>query len=85
MKDNLPSLYLKCLKKEYDPKYIIYRIFEEISTTLERNEHINSQLSGTTAISAFIVKNNLYVANIGDSRAIMGVKRNNGTYKLNLL
>jgi len=40
----------------------------------EKLGHFSDMMSGTTCISAFLYGRTLYVANVGDSRAIMGVR-----------
>lgn len=41
------------------------------------NSHIDDSMSGTTAITALLVGDMLYVANVGDSRAVLAVKEGN--------
>jgi protein phosphatase 2C family protein 2/3 len=37
--------------------------------------------NGTTAVTAFILARTIYVANAGDSEAIMGQRQSDGSYK----
>lgn len=41
------------------------------------NSEIDDSMSGTTAITVLVVGNTLYVANVGDSRAVIAVKDGN--------
>lgn len=41
------------------------------------NSEIDDSMSGTTAITALVVGNKLYVANVGDSRAVIALKDGN--------
>lgn len=48
------------------------------------NSSIDDSMSGTTAITALLVGNMLYVANVGDSRAVLAVKEGNRVVARNL-
>ena len=52
--------------------------FLQINQRLEKNQDIDASLSGTTACAAFFEGTTLKVANIGDSRAVLGVVRGAG-------
>lgn len=41
------------------------------------NSDIDDAMSGTTAITALVIGNKFYVANVGDSRAVIGLKNGN--------
>lgn len=56
-------------------------IFEAIylfSNDLTKRYKIDIEYSGTTLCSGFLVGNKLYIANIGDSKAIIGLLNNKG-------
>jgi len=46
--------------------------FEEVNSMLHARDDIDDSMSGTTAITAVISRGTLFVANVGDSRAIVG-------------
>ncbi|KAF3784118.1 putative protein phosphatase 2C 35 [Nymphaea thermarum] len=45
------------------------------TNSLLRASDIDDSMSGTTAITVFVKGNTLFVANVGDSRAVLGVRR----------
>jgi len=51
----------------------------------EKLGHFSDMMSGTTAISGLLVGRTLYVANVGDSRAIVGVRDETGVLKAEAL
>ncbi|KAG9135581.1 hypothetical protein Leryth_002315 [Lithospermum erythrorhizon] len=57
--------------KSYNAAFLV--VNEEL-----RNSEIDDSMSGTTAITVLVVGDKLYVANVGDSRAVMAVKEGNG-------
>ncbi|CAI0466481.1 unnamed protein product [Linum tenue] len=66
---NDPTLY-------DDPITAYNSAFSATNSELHDSE-IDDTMSGTTAITVLIVGDTLYVANVGDSRAVMAVKRRN--------
>ena len=60
-------------------KFDFKRAYKEAFFALDEHMHAESSFddaySGTTAITAFFKGDTMYVANIGDSRAIIGERR----------
>jgi serine/threonine protein phosphatase PrpC len=48
-------------------------------------DNIDLSTSGSTMVSCYLLQNKLYCANVGDSRAIMGVKDKNGKWSAKAL
>ncbi|XP_058084360.1 probable protein phosphatase 2C 35 [Magnolia sinica] len=59
-----------------DPKKAYDSAFLATNSELHDSE-IDDSLSGTTAITILVSGNTLFVANVGDSRAVMGVRSGN--------
>jgi serine/threonine protein phosphatase PrpC len=58
-----------------DCQSCIYQSFEETNQAMHRSIMVEDQLSGTTAIGVLFHDNHMTIANCGDSRAILGRKR----------
>ena len=53
-------------------------VFENVDESLRKRRDIDSMYSGTTAVVLLLRDDVLYAANCGDSRAVMGVKGEDG-------
>jgi serine/threonine protein phosphatase PrpC len=58
-----------------DPTKSFHEAFLAVNSELHNNPEIDDSMSGTTAIVVLVYGDMLYVANVGDSRAIAGVLR----------
>jgi serine/threonine protein phosphatase PrpC len=59
-----------------DPSKACHAAFLATNDELHRSE-IDDSMSGTTAITVLVIGDTLYVANAGDSRAVIAVKKGN--------
>lgn len=58
-----------------NPSLLLLKTYEKVSEDLLSLNTFNIMLSGSTAVSCFIDGNSFFVANVGDSRAVL-VRRN---------
>ncbi|KAJ0770352.1 putative protein-serine/threonine phosphatase [Helianthus annuus] len=58
-----------------DPVNAFNVAFSTTNTELHENPDIDDSMSGTTAITVLVIGDKLYVANVGDSRAVIAVKK----------
>jgi len=60
-------------KLALNPKQAFIDAFEETDNKLRRSD-VNSHSSGTSLVSVYMLDNKLWIANAGDSRAVVGKK-----------
>lgn len=53
------------------PAARLRKVLLKVDALLKKNDEINAELSGTTAVVAYLKGSTLWVANIGDSRAVL--------------
>ncbi|KAK9079864.1 hypothetical protein SSX86_001537 [Deinandra increscens subsp. villosa] len=57
-----------------DPVHAFNLAFSTTNTELHDNPEIDDSMSGTTAITVLVIGDKLFVANVGDSRAVITLK-----------
>ena len=83
IRENLPMDLNRVLKTKKinllkdDISQIIKQTFEMENNSLLRNKQIDSNLSGSTCVSVIYTPEKLIIANLGDSRCVLGKKINN--------
>lgn len=70
---NLPGVVADKMENSDDIGQILKEAYVNVDTTLADN--IDASVSGTTAVTCFMRKNHLWLANSGDSRAIIVRKK----------
>ncbi|XP_076916985.1 putative protein phosphatase 2C 65 [Bidens hawaiensis] len=65
-------------------KTSIAKSFKEMDHDLEANSHINSYTSGTTCVSVLKHGDNLIIANLGDSRALLCTRHGDELHPIQL-
>mmetsp|Transcript_6290 Transcript_6290/g.8336 ORF Transcript_6290/g.8336 Transcript_6290/m.8336 type:complete len:1062 (-) Transcript_6290:158-3343(-) len=76
-KNQLPVNFEKFVKDNEDTHAGMTKAFTTTNVELHKAPKIDDSLSGTTAIAVYIDQDDVYVANVGDSRAIIGVQVDN--------
>jgi len=71
----LPGVIKDMMEKSTDIGKILEEAYVDVDTTLA--DHVDAQVSGTTAVTCFMRKDYMWLANAGDSRAII-VRKNKG-------
>lgn len=61
-----------------DPMRVLSESFVATNKALVITKEIKAMTSGTTVVAAYMTGNTLYVANVGDSRAVLATRRENG-------
>jgi serine/threonine protein phosphatase PrpC len=56
----------------HDPRIALEAAYEETERQIERDYGQDAMYSGTTAVAAYQHRDKLFVANVGDSRAVLG-------------
>jgi serine/threonine protein phosphatase PrpC len=59
--------------------HLIKSIFTETNELLRKHMGKNGNQSGTTCLALLCIKNSFYMAHVGDSRALWGIKQNEQT------
>ncbi|KAF3326149.1 putative protein phosphatase 2C 35 [Carex littledalei] len=76
VRDRLPEvLCADPAALQADPTKSFHEAFLTVNLELHNNPDIDDSMSGTTAIVVLVYGDMLYVANVGDSRAVAGVLR----------
>ncbi|KAK2982243.1 hypothetical protein RJ640_016373, partial [Escallonia rubra] len=76
VKDRLVEILSSDATLLEDPVKAYNSAFLAVNDELHNSE-IDDSMSGTTAITVLVIGDKLYVANVGDSRAVIGVKEGN--------
>jgi len=74
---NLPKVVAEKMDSSDDIGNILKTAYVEVDNSLA--DHVDASVSGTTAVSCFMRKNHMWLANSGDSRAIIVRKKDKGT------
>jgi len=74
---NLPKVVAEKMDSSDDIGNILKTAYVEVDNSLADN--VDASVSGTTAVSCFMRKNHMWLANSGDSRAIIVRKKDKGT------
>ena len=81
LKTNLPDVFMSILQSsggEY-PNEMLEETYERVSNKLLGLKTFNINLSGSTAVSCYMDGPKVYIANVGDSRAIVVRRKSKNT------
>ena len=87
IKENLPMDLNRIIKSKKldlnkdDLSKVLIDTFDMENNSLLRNKQIDSDLSGSTCVSVIYTPQKLIIANLGDSRCVLGKKINNIEWK----
>ena len=87
IKENLPMDLNRIIKtrkldlNKDDLSKVLIDTFDMENNSLLRNKQIDSDLSGSTCVSVIYTPQKLIIANLGDSRCVLGKKINNSEWK----
>mmetsp|Transcript_16606 Transcript_16606/g.26325 ORF Transcript_16606/g.26325 Transcript_16606/m.26325 type:complete len:295 (-) Transcript_16606:72-956(-) len=70
--EHLHTLILSNNHKQYDPVRAIFEGFETFENQWLEHSRLEDISDGSTAIIVWIIHNVMYIANLGDSRAVLG-------------
>jgi serine/threonine protein phosphatase PrpC len=69
---NLPRNLESCLQREEDVNLALQNAFKVTADQLLETESTIASFAGSTAVLVYVKENNIYCANCGDSRAVLG-------------
>jgi len=75
--ENFPRVLAEHKKLHSDTRTALSEAFVNVDTTLA--DHVDASVSGTTAVACLIRGNHMWLANSGDSRAIIARQKPNST------
>lgn len=71
-KDTLSRALMDSSDLHTDPRLALEQAYQATQRDIERRRGLEAAESGTTAVTAYLHRDRLFVANLGDSRAVLG-------------